>query len=82
MSEIKFNLEETLQTLEITMNKLAVQARLRPTTIVELTHGDSKAIKFDTLIKILDTLNYFAEEKRIERVFTIHDVIEYVPDSK
>jgi len=51
-------LNDTINKYEgLTRNAVAVEARVRPATVNELCSGDSKAIRFDTLIKIVNALN-------------------------
>ncbi|RFB34018.1 helix-turn-helix domain-containing protein [Brevibacillus sp. VP] len=79
MGRIKFTLEKTLERLNITRNRLAVEAKIRPNTISDLTIGKTKRLEFATLISILDELNRVAKE-RGERAVTIEDIIAYDPD--
>ncbi|MED1663247.1 helix-turn-helix domain-containing protein [Brevibacillus laterosporus] len=81
MSGIKFTLEETLDRLKITRNRLAVEAKIRPNTISDLAIGKTKRLEFATLISILDELNRVAKE-RGERAVTIEDIIAYDPDTR
>lgn len=75
--EIKFKLGETLKELEISNNKLAVEAKIRPGTIGDLVSGKSKSINFDTLVTIINTLNRISFEKGNIKKYGITDVIEY-----
>ncbi|OPH47595.1 hypothetical protein BC351_10410 [Paenibacillus ferrarius] len=77
MSKITLHLDEILNELGITRNHLAVEAKVRPTTLLEMVHGKTQAVKFDTLIKILDTLNIIAFKNCFERRYTIGDLIKY-----
>ncbi|MCI1763628.1 helix-turn-helix domain-containing protein [Heyndrickxia oleronia] len=77
MSKIIITLDKILDELNITKNKLAVEAKLRPNLITELTEGKSKAIKFETLIKILDTINSIAIIKNIGKTYRVEDLIYY-----
>lgn len=63
MSKIEITLDKVLTKLDITKNKLAVEAKLRPNLISEMTEGKTKAIKLETLLKILDTLNEISSEQ-------------------
>lgn len=79
----KSNLSETLKELdETTRNALAVEAKIRPLTVNELASGKAKQVNFMTLSKILTALNRIAEEKGIDKKFTVSDVFDYDPDNK
>lgn len=82
---IKYKLGVTLDELNnkrITRNKLAVESKTRPATILDLAAGESKTIKLETLVSILDALNEIAKDEGIDRVFGINDIIEYVPTTQ
>jgi DNA-binding Xre family transcriptional regulator len=82
MSEkIRFNLGRTLDELGITRNKLAVESKTRPATVLDLVSGETKRIEIDTLINLLGALNTIASEQGINRNITISDIIEYIPDN-
>ncbi|OMD44477.1 XRE family transcriptional regulator [Paenibacillus odorifer] len=76
---MKFKLGATLDLLGTTRNKIAVESKTRPATILDLASGDTRTVKLDTLANILDTLNALAKEKGIERTIGIDDIIEYIP---
>jgi predicted transcriptional regulator len=78
--KIRYNLGETLSEIGITRNKLAVESKTRPATVLDLVSGESKRIEIDTLISLLDTLNRISKERGITRTITISDIIEYIPD--
>ncbi|MEK4039700.1 XRE family transcriptional regulator [Paenibacillus sp. FSL F4-0122] len=78
-NRIKFKLGATLDVLGTTRNKIAVESKTRPATILDLASGDTRTIKLDTLANILDALNELAKEKGIERTIGIDDIIEYIP---
>lgn len=68
---VKITLKETIDKYEgLTRNAVAVEAKIRPATISELYNGESKAIKFDTLERIVNALNTLTHEKH-----TIDDII-------
>ncbi|OMD69284.1 helix-turn-helix domain-containing protein [Paenibacillus odorifer] len=79
MSEIKINLDQVLDILEISKNKLAVEGKLRPNLILEMTDGKTKAIKLETLATILDTLNHISILKG-KGFVDISDILSYEPD--
>ncbi|WP_172297587.1 helix-turn-helix transcriptional regulator [Bacillus sp. WMMC1349] len=73
----KFNLNDILDELGITKNKLAVEAKVRPATIGDLCEGKTKRLELDTIEKILDVLNHLSKA----RPYTIDNIILYQPDS-
>ncbi|MGE6615810.1 MULTISPECIES: helix-turn-helix domain-containing protein [Bacillus cereus group] len=81
MSLMVFTLGETLIELGITKNKLAVEAKIRPTTISNLVSGEVGLIRFDTLQAILDALNELAVEKGINKTYRIEDIVQYIKKS-
>lgn len=77
MAEIIINLEHILNDLGITKNKLAVEAKLRPNLISELVEGKTKAVKLDTLAKILETLNRLSREQGLSNIYDVGDLFSY-----
>ena len=47
-------LDETLNRLELTRYEVALQSRIRPSTVSDLANNKSKSIKFDTAAKLID----------------------------
>lgn len=74
---IKVTLQNTLDELGITRNKLAVEAKIRPATLHSLVKGHASQIKFDTLSSILNALNDMALVKGADKIYTITDIIDY-----
>lgn len=70
---VKITLNETIEKYEgLTRNAIAVEAKVRPATINDLCKGESKAIKFDTLKRIIEALNELTGKKhRIDDVITV-----------
>ncbi|MNN33864.1 hypothetical protein D3C81_1476390 [compost metagenome] len=79
---IKFKLADTISELGTSRNKIAVESKTRPATILDLAAGDTKTIKLETVVNILDALNDIAREKGIDRVIGIGDIIEYIPTAE
>ncbi|MGM1022472.1 MAG: XRE family transcriptional regulator [Bacillota bacterium] len=79
MGQINFRLSETLEEIGATRNKIAVESKTRPATILDLASGDTKTIKLDTLVNILNAINEFAHSHGVEKTFGIEDIIQYVP---
>ncbi|MBU7318829.1 helix-turn-helix domain-containing protein [Paenibacillus oleatilyticus] len=80
--KVRFNLGRTIEELGITRNKLAVESKTRPATVLDLVSGETKRIEIHTLVNLLDALNTIAREQGITRKITISDIIEYIPDDK
>lgn len=79
MIEITF--ADTLDRLDkqgktITKNAIAVEARVRPSTLSDLAKRDSKAIKFETLNDILNAMNRLLPDEK----FTIEHIVKYTED--
>ncbi|MHA2853399.1 helix-turn-helix domain-containing protein [Paenibacillus lautus] len=79
---INYKFAETLDMLGTTRNKIAVESKIRPATILDLAAGQTKTIKLETLVSILDALNEIAQAKGIDRYIGISDIIEYIPSNK
>ena len=70
-AELVVTLDDTIKRYEdVTMNAIAVEAKIRPGTVSDLCAGRSKAIKFETLQAIVNALNTLTNERH-----TIEDVI-------
>lgn len=74
---IRFNLQKTIDTLGLSMNKLAVLADVRPNTINDLVKGNSKRIELDTVEKILTALNELSMGRGINKYFQIQDIVQF-----
>ncbi len=61
---------------QLTKNAIAVEAKIRPGTLSDLVNGKSKGVTFDTLEKILDTMNKLDPEGK----YTLSDVMDYKYD--
>jgi len=72
----RFNLNNILDELGITKNKLAVEAKVRPATIGDLCEGKTKRLELETIEKILNALNDLSPTK----TYTIDDIIFYKSD--
>ncbi|MCY8273270.1 helix-turn-helix domain-containing protein [Bacillus sonorensis] len=72
----RFNLNNILDELGITKNKLAVEAKVRPATIGDLCEGETKRLELETIEKILNVLNDISPTK----TYTIDDIILYKSD--
>jgi len=77
MKKIKCTLRQTIEEIGTTRNAVAVESRVRPSTIYDITNNDVLSITFDTLTKILEALDVIAQEKGINREFDVSDVFVY-----
>ncbi|WP_418026774.1 helix-turn-helix domain-containing protein [Paenibacillus sp. JJ1722] len=75
-----FKLGDILEELDISRNKLAVEAKIRPATVIDMVNGKTKRLELETLVHILDALNRFARQRRFTRAITLADIIEYIPE--
>ncbi|WP_340031205.1 XRE family transcriptional regulator [Paenibacillus sp. FSL K6-1122] len=78
-NQIKFNLNEVLAEISTTRNKVAVESKTRPATILDLASGDTRTIKLETMVEILNAINRIAKENGSTRQFGIEALIEYIP---
>lgn len=79
MQRIRYKLGETIDIIGTTRNHVAVESKTRPATILDLVSGETKTIKLETMVSILDALNQIAKSKGIDRTFNVTDIIEYIP---
>lgn len=56
-------LDETLNRLELTRYEVALQSRIRPSTVSDLANNKSKSIKFDTAAKLIDGIEKLSGER-------------------
>lgn len=72
---IRFKLAETIIVSggKLTKNAIAVEAKVRPSTLSDLAAEKSKSIKFETLDAILDAMNTLSPDNQ----YTIADIFEY-----
>lgn len=79
LNKFDFTLLNSIEELGISMNYLSVHSEVRPATIAALCNGTAKKLDLTTLHIILDTLNSIAKQKRIDKIYTINNVIQYTP---
>ncbi|MGV7117386.1 XRE family transcriptional regulator [Paenibacillus kyungheensis] len=79
MDQIVFKLNETLNIIGATRNKIAVESKTRPATILDLASGDTRTIKLETMVSILNAINEIAAKNGVNRTFGIEDIVEYIP---
>ncbi|MGM1019988.1 MAG: helix-turn-helix domain-containing protein [Bacillota bacterium] len=79
---IKITLGESLKELALTQNKFAVTYGFRPNTINDFVNGNVKRADFDTLDKMVNSLNHYAKKMNIQRHFTLSDVFIHVDESQ
>lgn len=71
---IKFVLDETLEEIGVTRNKLSVESKVRYTTITDMANNGVKQVNIATLEQIVIALNELAKEKNVNRKFDVNDV--------
>ncbi|WP_244950992.1 helix-turn-helix domain-containing protein [Rummeliibacillus suwonensis] len=74
---IETTLQNTLDELGITRNKLSVESKVRAATLQSLVDKKASSLKFDTLNALLDTINDLAKQKGIDKIYEINDIITY-----
>ncbi|MCM3387341.1 XRE family transcriptional regulator [Ureibacillus chungkukjangi] len=74
---IKLTLKNTLKELDISMYRLSTEAKSRGGTVQSLVDNSAKSIRFDKLEALLNALNEIAEEKGVNKTYTITDIIDY-----
>ncbi|MDY8092419.1 helix-turn-helix transcriptional regulator [Paenibacillus polymyxa] len=77
-----FKLGDILEELDISRNKLAVEAKIRPATVIDMVNGKTKRLELETLFHILDALNRIAHQRRFSRTITLANIIEYIPEDE
>lgn len=78
MCYIKVNLGKALEILNISANKLALECKIKPNTIYELNDNKKDRITFNTLARLIHTLNRLANESGISYRFEVKDILEYI----
>lgn len=75
---IKFGLNEVLEQIGETKNKIAVEAKVRPATIYDMAEGKTKRIELATIESVLDVINEIAGKvEGLEKTYTIDDIFKY-----
>jgi predicted transcriptional regulator len=77
MGKVVWKLEEALEELEISPNRLSVEAQVRPNTVYNMIYKKTTRFHLETAEKVLDALNSIAKEEKIHRKFTITDLLDY-----
>lgn len=72
-----YNLEKTLDELNISRNKLAVEGKIRPGTLYAITNGTSKSVTLETAHKIINTIYELTGT-----VIEYSDIVEIKPIKK
>lgn len=79
VEQIYFKLTKTLSIIGATRNKLSVESKIRSGTILDLASGDTRTIKLETMVSILNAINKIAAKNGVNRTFGIEDIVEYIP---
>jgi predicted transcriptional regulator len=77
MGKVRFVLKETLEELNVTGYRLAVESKIRPNSIYDILENEKKTISLEHLTAIINALNTLAKEEGIRVKFDIKDVLEY-----
>ena len=77
---IEFRLQYVLDELSVSSNRVAVESKTRPGTVLALAKGQMRRLDIDTIDKILIELNRMAADKGMSIRYGIEDVIRYVSD--
>jgi predicted transcriptional regulator len=72
-----FKLQEIVDELNITPNKLAIMANVRPDTVYKICNNQIKRIHMDVIDDLLDTLNKVSKERELGRKYSITDILDY-----
>lgn len=70
---IKITLKNTLDKHGISANKLAVESKVRPSTIYNIINNESSSVTYETLTAIIKTLRELTNDDNIN----VTDVFEY-----
>lgn len=72
---IHFKLDKTIEASggKLTKNAIAVEAKVRPSTLSDLASHKSKSLKIETLDAILNAMNTLIPDGQ----YTITDIIDY-----
>lgn len=71
------NLPSVLAEIDATRNEIAVEAKARPATLLDMNKGETKRLELDTVERILDAINAKAAASNIEKVYTLNDLFTY-----
>lgn len=74
---LTITIDKALDRLGLSARQLAIESKLRPNTISELKHNRAKQVNFETLDKILNTLNTISDKRELNIRFDLSDIIEY-----
>ncbi|MGE6756244.1 helix-turn-helix domain-containing protein [Rossellomorea sp. NPDC071047] len=77
MAKIIWKLDRVLEDLDISPNRLSVEAKVRPNTIYNMVYNEAVRFHFDTVIKVLVALNEIADQEGIHKEYNIGDILEF-----
>lgn len=72
-----YGLNEILEEIEQTRNKIAVESKIRPATIYDMCEGKTKRLELSTINTVLNTINQMASTKGIEKIYKLDDLFPY-----
>jgi len=79
LTRIKLTLLDVLEELRVSKNQFSVRSGIRPATIIAWCNNKAKHIDLVTLQIILDTINELSKEYKMNKTYTIEDLITYTP---
>jgi predicted transcriptional regulator len=72
-----FKLQEIVDELDITPNKLATLSGIRPDTVYKICNNELKRIHMDVIDDLLDSLNRISRERKLGKKYSISDILGY-----
>jgi predicted transcriptional regulator len=78
MRKVIWKLDKVIEELNITPNKLSIEARCRPNTIYNMVYGTATRIHLETIEKVLVALNNIAESEGIHKGFKVGDILDFI----
>jgi predicted transcriptional regulator len=78
MAKITWKLNDCLEELNVTPNRLSVEAKVRPNTIYNMVYNKAVRFHFPTTTKVLVALNKISKDENLHRTFNIEDILEFI----
>lgn len=70
-AKVIINLDHTLNRLNLTRNKVAVEAKIPPATLHRISKGESKSVTYETASSIMEAIYELTGE-----VITFDDIVK------
>jgi predicted transcriptional regulator len=77
-----FKLNNVIDELKITPNKLASLSGVRPDTVYKIYNNQMRRIHIDVLDSLLDALNTYSSDNKIRKSYSISDILDYKKTKK